>query len=138
MSINNINKTGFSSDKKWGAGFKKDNSVLGFNLPHIDWNKQELSFFEKNLYNVSLSFYRIYNSFQEHPSVKCRNSAEIDDYRRRREILVKSSWAPNPITTFEEAQLPPYTMEAIRLSNFREPTPIQSQGFSTINKLFTL
>uniref|UniRef100_A0A8C2DVI8 RNA helicase n=1 Tax=Cyprinus carpio TaxID=7962 RepID=A0A8C2DVI8_CYPCA len=54
---------------------------------------------------------------------------EVDEYRRKREITVRGSGCPKPVTNFHQAQFPQYVMDVLLEQNFKEPTAIQSQGF---------
>ncbi len=42
----------------------------------------------------------------EHPAVTARSPADVDTYRKLREIHVQGSGVPKPCTTFEEASFP--------------------------------
>ena len=46
------------------------------------------------------------NFYHEHPSVTARSQAEVDEYRRKREIHVVGTGVPRPVTNFEEASFP--------------------------------
>uniref|UniRef100_A0A672ZW00 RNA helicase n=1 Tax=Sphaeramia orbicularis TaxID=375764 RepID=A0A672ZW00_9TELE len=76
------------------------------------WDMNELPKFEKNFYN-------------EHPELQ-RLSQE---YRRKKEITVRGSGCPKPVTNFHQAQFPQYVMDVLMQQNFKEPTAIQAQGF---------
>uniref|UniRef100_A0A8C4FH24 RNA helicase n=1 Tax=Dicentrarchus labrax TaxID=13489 RepID=A0A8C4FH24_DICLA len=76
------------------------------------WDLDELPKFEKNFYS-------------EHSEVQ-RMSQE---YRRKKEITVRGSGCPKPITNFHQAQFPQYVMDVLMQQNFKEPTAIQAQGF---------
>ncbi|KAM9857582.1 putative ATP-dependent RNA helicase DDX17 [Aulostomus maculatus] len=80
------------------------------------WNLDELPKFEKNFYT-------------EHPDVQCLSQYDVDEYRRKKEITVKGSGCPKAVTTFQQAQFPQYVIDVLVQQNFKEPTPIQSQGF---------
>jgi len=94
----------------------KKNDLLTVNLPSIDWGKTDLIPFEKNLY-------------KEHPNVSKRSTREVEEWRKEKTIHLKSRSAPNPITTFDEASFPPYIMDQFKRCGFKEPTPIQAQGW---------
>ena len=36
---------------------------------------------------------------------------------------------PKPVTTFDEASFPAYVLDELHRARFREPTPIQAQGW---------
>uniref|UniRef100_A0A671UZP5 RNA helicase n=1 Tax=Sparus aurata TaxID=8175 RepID=A0A671UZP5_SPAAU len=75
------------------------------------WDLDELPKFEKNFYS-------------EHPEVQ-----RMSQYRRKKEITVRGSGCPKPITNFHQAQYPQYVMDVLMQQNFKEPTAIQAQGF---------
>ncbi|XP_026118685.1 probable ATP-dependent RNA helicase DDX17 [Carassius auratus] len=52
-----------------------------------------------------------------------------EEYRRKREITVRCSGCPKPVTNFHQAQFPQYVMDVLLQQNFKEPTAIQAQGF---------
>lgn len=58
----------------YGGGYDKGND-LGANLRKIDWNTQRLEKFEKNFY-------------VEDKNVAARSDKEVQDFRRRKEIIV--------------------------------------------------
>jgi len=75
----------------------------------------ELSPFQKNFYT-------------ELDTVKNKPQKEIDDFRNEHQIIIRSSFAPRPIFNFEEANFPSYILEQLT-SKFKNPSPIQSQGW---------
>ncbi|CAK6975199.1 probable ATP-dependent RNA helicase DDX17 isoform X1 [Scomber scombrus] len=80
------------------------------------WDLEELPKFEKNFYS-------------EHLEVQRMSQYEIEEYRRKKEITVRGSGCPKPITNFHQAQFPQYVMDILMQQNFKEPTAIQAQGF---------
>lgn len=80
------------------------------------WNLDELPKFEKNFYT-------------EHLEVQHVNQYEVEDFRKRKEITIRGSGCPKPVTAFHHAQFPQYVMDVLMQQNFKEPTAIQSQGF---------
>ncbi|XP_028674791.1 probable ATP-dependent RNA helicase DDX5 [Erpetoichthys calabaricus] len=88
----------------------------GERLRKKHWNLDELPKFEKNFY-------------QEHPDVARRTPQEVEQFRRSKEVTVRSRDCPNPIVKFHEANFPTYVMDVISKQNFSDPTPIQSQGW---------
>ncbi|XP_041673088.1 probable ATP-dependent RNA helicase DDX17 [Cheilinus undulatus] len=80
------------------------------------WDLDELPKFEKNFYT-------------EHPEVQRMGQYDLEDYRRKKEITVRGSGCPKPIISFHQAQFPQYVMDVLVQQNFKEPTPIQAQGF---------
>merc|ERR550514_788202 len=92
-------------------------SGLGANLRGINWNNVSLVKFEKDFY-------------QEHPDVTRMSGGEADDTRSRKSItIVAGTNVPKPVRTFEEASFPEYVLQEIQRVGFREPTPIQVQGW---------
>eukprot|EP00066_Takifugu_rubripes_P012727 XP_011601993.1 PREDICTED: probable ATP-dependent RNA helicase DDX17 [Takifugu rubripes] len=80
------------------------------------WDLDELPKFEKNFYS-------------EHPEVQRMSQSELEDYRRKKEITIRGSGCPKPIIKFHQAHFPQYVMDVLLEQNFKEPTPIQAQGF---------
>ncbi|KAH8383720.1 hypothetical protein KR009_010212 [Drosophila setifemur] len=68
------------------------------------------------------------NFYQEHPDVAARTPYEVQRYRDEHEITVRGQ-AQNPIQDFSEVYLPDYVMKEIRRQGYKEPTPIQAQGW---------
>uniref|UniRef100_A0A9J8CBY9 RNA helicase n=2 Tax=Cyprinus carpio TaxID=7962 RepID=A0A9J8CBY9_CYPCA len=81
----------------------------GDRLRKKKWDLDQLPKFEKNFYS-------------EHPERRT-------EYRRKKEITVRGSGYPKPITNFHQAQFPQYVMDVLLQQNFKEPTAIQAQGF---------
>ncbi|XP_040892949.1 probable ATP-dependent RNA helicase DDX17 isoform X1 [Toxotes jaculatrix] len=80
------------------------------------WNLDELPKFEKNFY-------------AENPEVQRMSQYEMEEFRRKKEITIRGSGCPKPVTAFHQAQFPQYVMDVLMQQNFKEPTAIQSQGF---------
>uniref|UniRef100_A0A8C7ZMP6 RNA helicase n=1 Tax=Oryzias sinensis TaxID=183150 RepID=A0A8C7ZMP6_9TELE len=80
------------------------------------WNLDELPKFEKNFYT-------------EHPEVQRVSQFEVEEFRRKKEITIRGSGCPKPVTAFHQAHFPQYVMDVLMQQNFKEPTAIQSQGF---------
>eukprot|EP00429_Kryptoperidinium_foliaceum_P132700 CAMPEP_0176281432 /NCGR_PEP_ID=MMETSP0121_2-20121125/50292_1 /TAXON_ID=160619 /ORGANISM="Kryptoperidinium foliaceum, Strain CCMP 1326" /LENGTH=152 /DNA_ID=CAMNT_0017621767 /DNA_START=89 /DNA_END=544 /DNA_ORIENTATION=- len=100
-----------------GGGGSYDSRDLGANLKTIDWGRESLIKFEKNFY-------------QEHPAVVGMTPEEADHIRRSKNItIVHGENVPKPVRTFEEASFPEYVLEEIQRVGFREPSPIQVQGW---------
>ena len=72
--------------------------------------------------------------FKESESVKKRSSEDIRSFREKSRITIKSEYAPNPITTFEESSFPSYILDVVKSKKFEKPTPIQSQGWPIVLK----
>merc|ERR1719387_2778375 len=98
-------------------GSNWDSKDLGKNLRNINWNSVSLIKFEKDFY-------------QEHPAVTAMGQQEADDIRRRKIITVVSGRnCPKPVRTFEEASFPDYVLDELHRAGFKEPSPIQVQGW---------
>ncbi|XP_005797285.1 probable ATP-dependent RNA helicase DDX17 [Xiphophorus maculatus] len=80
------------------------------------WNLDELPKFEKNFYT-------------EHVEVQRMGQYDVEEFRRKKEITIRGSGCPNPVTAFHHAQFPQYVMDVLVQQNFKEPTAIQAQGF---------
>jgi len=94
-----------------------DSKDLGANLRQIDWHRESLVKFEKNFY-------------QEHPAVAAMTHDEAERIRRAKNItIVEGRHIPKPVRTFEEASFPEYVLQEIQRAGFREPSPIQVQGW---------
>lgn len=90
---------------------------LGNNLKQIQWGRESLIKFEKNFY-------------QEHPAVQGMSDEEAESIRTARNItIVQGKNVPKPCRTFEEASFPEYVLQEVQRVGFREPTPIQVQGW---------
>ncbi|XP_032833564.1 putative ATP-dependent RNA helicase DDX5 isoform X2 [Petromyzon marinus] len=98
-----------------GGGMRKFGQP-GEKLRKVKWDMSKLPRFEKNFY-------------VESPNVVRRSQHEVDEYRRKKEITVKGQSCPKPVFSFEEASFPSYVMDVIKQLNFKEPTPIQAQGW---------
>mmetsp|Transcript_63417 Transcript_63417/g.138099 ORF Transcript_63417/g.138099 Transcript_63417/m.138099 type:complete len:493 (-) Transcript_63417:113-1591(-) len=100
-----------------GGSSSYDSKDLGANLRSINWNSVSLIKFEKDFY-------------QEHPAVKGLSEEDADRLRKSKSItIVEGSNVPKPVRTFEEASFPEYVLQEIHRAGFREPTPIQVQGW---------
>uniref|UniRef100_A0A673JE72 RNA helicase n=1 Tax=Sinocyclocheilus rhinocerous TaxID=307959 RepID=A0A673JE72_9TELE len=88
----------------------------GDRLRKKKWDLDQLPKFEKNFYS-------------EHPEVHHMSQYDVEEYRRKREITVRGSGCPKPVTNFHQAQFPQYVMDVLLQQNFKEPTAIQAQGF---------
>ncbi|XP_060946556.1 probable ATP-dependent RNA helicase DDX17 isoform X2 [Limanda limanda] len=88
----------------------------GERLRKKKWDLEELPKFEKNFYN-------------EHPEVQRMTQYDLEEYRRKKEITIRGSGCPRPVSTFHQAHFPQYVMDVLMQQNFKEPTAIQAQGF---------
>merc|ERR1719331_2178574 len=94
-----------------------DTRDLGKNLQKINWNSVSLVKFEKDFY-------------QEHPAVAGMSEDEAERIRKHKSItLVDGRNVPKPVRTFEEASFPDYVLEEVARAGFKEPSPIQVQGW---------
>lgn len=101
-----------------GGGFgggKKEFSG-GQNMRRPNWDSMSLQPFNKDFYNP-------------HPSVLGRSPYEVEEYRNQHEITVSGVEVPNAIQRFEEAIFPDYVVQGISSMGYKEPTPIQAQGW---------
>lgn len=91
---------------------------LGANLRNIKWEEERLKKFEKDFY-------------QQHPAVQAMSDEEAERIRADRSITIVhcQTAVPKPIRTFEEASFPDYVLAEIQRAGFKEPTPIQVQGW---------
>mmetsp|Transcript_126411 Transcript_126411/g.219120 ORF Transcript_126411/g.219120 Transcript_126411/m.219120 type:complete len:538 (-) Transcript_126411:195-1808(-) len=100
-----------------GGGSGYNSNDLGANLKNINWNNVSLIKFEKDFY-------------QEHPAVTAMHPDEADRLRKSKNITIIEGYnVPKPVRTFEEASFPDYVLEEVSRVGFKEPTPIQVQGW---------
>ncbi|CAG5038137.1 unnamed protein product [Parnassius apollo] len=69
------------------------------------------------------------NFYNPPPEVLKRSLYEVEEYRNKHEITVSGLEVPNPIQCFEEGNFPDYVMQNIQNMGYKEPTPIQAQGW---------
>ncbi|KAF3121625.1 ATP-dependent RNA helicase dbp2 [Orbilia oligospora] len=62
-------------------------------------------------------------------AVQKRSPAEVDAYRTQRQMRVSGRDVPKPVQSFDEAGFPAYVMNEVKAQGFKEPTPIQAQGW---------
>ena len=67
--------------------------------------------------------------YKEHPNVTARSLDEVNEFYRHHGIRVQGSGVPKPVTSFVEANFPSYLYKEIVDVGFKEPTPIQCQGW---------
>uniref|UniRef100_A0A6Q2YIY2 RNA helicase n=1 Tax=Esox lucius TaxID=8010 RepID=A0A6Q2YIY2_ESOLU len=101
-------RSGQSLNKKFGNP--------GERLRKKKWDLDQLPKFEKNFYS-------------EHPDVQRMSQYDLEEFRRKKEITVRGSGCPKPVTSFSQAHFPQYVMDVLLQQNFKEPTAIQAQGF---------
>lgn len=89
---------------------------LGNKLRAPDWSRTTLVPFQKNFY-------------QEHPDVAAMTPEEVDRFRRENEMQIFGTNIPNPVSSFEKSSFPAYLLQECRVAGFKEPTPIQKQGW---------
>jgi len=101
----------------YGGGSSFKSEELGKGLRDIVWNQVSLIKFEKDFYT-------------EHPDIAAMKDDEADKIRKDKHItIVYGKNVPKPVRTFEEASFPDYVIEEVSRVGFREPTPIQVQGW---------
>ncbi|XP_066563384.1 putative ATP-dependent RNA helicase DDX17 [Amia ocellicauda] len=88
----------------------------GERLRKKKWDLDELPKFEKNFYT-------------EHQEVARMSQYDLEEFRRKKEITIRGTGCPKPVTSFHQAQFPQYVMDVLMQQNFVEPTAIQAQGF---------
>lgn len=98
-----------------GFGSKKD-FTGGQNMRRPNWESLSLQPFNKDFYNP-------------HQSVLDRSPYDVEEYRNKHEVTSSGIEVPNPIEHFEEANFPDYVCQAIKTMGYKEPTPIQAQGW---------
>ena len=91
-------------------------SNLGAGLKEQTFDLSVLPKFEKKFY-------------KEDPAVANRTRAEVDAFRRDKQITVSGTDVPKPVTSFDEAGFPGYVMNEVKAQGFQHPTAIQSQGW---------
>ena len=99
-----------------GGGRGGRGSQPGSNLRKPRWDTSRLEPFKKDFY-------------VPHPDTANRPLHEVEEYRKVKEITLKGRNVPSPILSFEESSFPDYVMREIRRAGFKEPTPIQAQGW---------
>jgi len=100
-----------------GYGSSRGGGIDSMKLPAKDWSRAELPKFQKNFY-------------REHPDITFLTDEEVAEWRTKHEIKVFGRNIPRPIKHFEQANLPSYLLVEIQKAGFKEPTPIQCQGWS--------
>ncbi|CAL8302317.1 unnamed protein product [Merluccius merluccius] len=105
----------FGSGRSGSSGNRKFGNP-GDRLRKKKWDLTELPKFEKDFY-------------KEHPEVQRLSQYELEEFRRKKEITIRGSGCPKPITNFSQAHFPQYVMDVLMQQNFKEPTAIQAQGF---------
>jgi ATP-dependent RNA helicase DDX5/DBP2 len=91
-------------------------SNLGQGLKTQNWDLDTMPKFEKSFY-------------KEDEEVARRSQAEVDAFRKEKEITIQGKNVPKPVTTFDEAGFPTYVMSEVKAQGFAAPTAIQSQGW---------
>lgn len=65
--------------------------------------------------------------YDEHPAVKAKSEAQIEEFRRIHNMTFNCRDVPRPVESFEEACFPDYINKILLNQGFSKPTPIQSQ-----------
>lgn len=102
-------------DRGYGGGGGRRNQA-GANLRKPRWDLSRLEPFKKDFY-------------VPHASVSNRSYYQVEDWRKSKEITLKGKNVPDPVLSFEEAGFPDYVMGELHKAGFKNPTPIQSQGW---------
>eukprot|EP01083_Nonionella_stella_P292776 995842_1 len=90
---------------------------LGANLKDIDWDKEQLTEHKKGFYRSS-------------DRVSGMTNEEISKFHREHQITVQGKGdIPKPIRSFGEANFPSTVLDKFKQDGFRNPTPIQAQGW---------
>ena len=105
----------YGSSRGGDRGYNSKSSISN-ELTAVKWSSYKLTPFQKNFYT-------------EPEEVANRTKAEIDEYRAKHQITVTGRACPNPILQFKEAGLKGSIMSVIERNGFKEPTPIQAQGW---------
>lgn len=86
---------------------------MNITLQDIDFKNKELKPFQKEFYK------------QGKPK---RPQEEIEEYRRKHQILIKSdnSIVPYPFIEWKDTHFPEYIMKAVEKAGFDQPTAIQA------------
>ncbi|KAH8091601.1 helicase [Aureococcus anophagefferens] len=84
-------------------------------LRDIQWDLSQLPVFEKNFYI-------------EHPDVTARSEGDADAWRTSKQIKIEGRGVPKPVSAFE-ASMPDYVLTEVMKQGFKEPSPIQAQGW---------
>ncbi|OJJ46707.1 hypothetical protein ASPZODRAFT_117424 [Penicilliopsis zonata CBS 506.65] len=100
----------------YGGGSGDRMSNLGAGLKNQEWDLSTLPKFEKSFY-------------KEHENVTNRTSREIDEFRKKHEMVVQGKDVPRPVETFDEAGFPQYVLGEVKAQGFERPTAIQAQGW---------
>jgi ATP-dependent RNA helicase DDX5/DBP2 len=53
----------------------------------------------------------------------------VERYRSRHDLRVFGKNIPKPVTTFQESPFPEYVLAEVYRAGYKEPTPIQAQGW---------
>ncbi|OQV11881.1 ATP-dependent RNA helicase DDX42 [Hypsibius exemplaris] len=88
-------------------------------LPPIDHSLIEYQPFTKNFY-------------EEHEIITKLNGQQVDDLRKKWGIKVTGVSPPRPVASFAHFNFDELLMNAIRKSEFTQPTPIQAQAIPAI------
>lgn len=99
-----------------GGGGGDRMSGLGNNLVQVDWSKEDLIPFRKDFYTP-------------HPAILEMTEHETAAFRAQHHMTVEGHGVPRPVRTFEEAGFDKYLLDEIAHAGFKNPTPIQCQGW---------
>ncbi|XP_056460881.1 probable ATP-dependent RNA helicase DDX17 isoform X1 [Gadus chalcogrammus] len=105
----------YGSSRGGSSGNRKFGNP-GDRLRKKKWDLSVLPKFEKDFY-------------KEHLDVQRMSQYELEEFRSKKEITVRGSGCPKPVTSFSQAHFPQHVMDVMLQQNFKEPTAIQAQGF---------
>jgi len=102
-----------------GYGSSRGGGADSMKLSVPDWIRSgaELPKFQKNFY-------------REHPEITNLADEQVTEWRNKHEIKCFGRNVPRPIKHFDQANLPSYLLIEIEKAGFKDPTPIQCQGWS--------
>uniref|UniRef100_A0A8C5A2F2 RNA helicase n=1 Tax=Gadus morhua TaxID=8049 RepID=A0A8C5A2F2_GADMO len=101
----------YGSSRGGSSGNRKFGNP-GDRLRKKKWDLSLLPKFEKDFYKEHLDVQRM-----------------SQEFRSKKEITVRGSGCPKPVTSFSQAHFPQHVMDVMLQQNFKEPTAIQAQGF---------
>lgn len=94
-------------------------SNLGASLTDVRWDEHKVDSFTKNFYN-------------EAKEVSSRSAADIEKFRKEKDITVEGKDIHRPVFNFNEITFDSATADVIKRKGFTHPTPIQAQSWPII------
>eukprot|EP00117_Sycon_ciliatum_P042333 scpid63657/ scgid30812/ Probable ATP-dependent RNA helicase DDX17; DEAD box protein 17 len=107
---------GFGGGGFGGGGRGGSSGGLGDRLRKPRWDLSTLPRFEKNFY-------------RESPDIANRSQQQVEAFRGKHEITTRGNAVARPIQEFAEATFPDYVFNVLKKCDFKQPTPIQAQGW---------